>query len=188
MGKTMKMKTIKNNFFVLCPLDNSTPDRHTGIAPHFPMDFSSVNDFLKKATSAKNQERQVIDDELDPFLSDPATFGVTPELAKTIDGLKHKYGDEALRQIGIFCLGKWLEVHQEVLNQHIENDTMDGALLTMNDISKLTLIIQTVDGIGSFGGDEDWKRMLKNSVGQAFLEHLEEDGLDPMSFFGRRKP
>lgn len=169
------------------PLDNGTPNRHTGIAPHFPMDFSSVNDFLKKATSAKSRERQVIDDELDPFLSDPATFGVTPELAKTIDGLKHKYGDEAFRQIGIFCLGKWLEVHQEILNQHIENDAMDGALLTMNDISKLTLTIQTVDGIGSFGGDEDWKRMLKNSVGQAFLEHLEEDGLDPMSFFGRRK-
>jgi uncharacterized protein YjeT (DUF2065 family) len=151
------------------------------------MDFSSVNDFLKKATSAKSQDRQLIDDELDPFLSDPATIGITPELSEDIDGLKTKYGDEALRQIGIFCLGKWLEVHEEILQQHIQTETMDAALLTMNDISKLTLAIQTLEGIGSFGGDEDWKRMLKDIVGQTLLERLEEDGVDPVSFFNRRK-
>ena len=151
------------------------------------MDFSSVNDFLKKATSAKSQDRQLIDDELDPFLSDPATIGITPELSEDIDSLKTKYGDEAFRQIGIFCLGKWLEIHEEVLQQHIQTETMDAALLTMNDISKLTLAIQTLEGIGSFGGDEDWKRMLKDIVGQTLLERLEEDGLDPVSFFGRRK-
>jgi hypothetical protein len=151
------------------------------------MDFSSVNDFLKKATSAKSQDRQLIDDELDPFLSDPATIGVTPELSEDIDSLKTKYGDEAFRQIGIFCLGKWLEIHEEILQQHIQTETMDAALLTMNDISKLTLAIQTLEGIGSFGGDEDWKRMLKDIVGQTLLERLEEDGLDPVSFFNRRK-
>lgn len=151
------------------------------------MDFSSVNDFLKKATSAKSQDRQLIDDELDPFLSDPATIGITPELSEAVDGLKQKYGDEALRQIGIFCLGKWLEVHEDILHQHIQTETMDAALLTMNDISKLTLVIQTLEGIGSFGGDEEWKQMLKDIVGQTLLERLEEDGLDPVSFFGRRK-
>jgi hypothetical protein len=151
------------------------------------MDFSSVNDFLKKATSAKSQERQLIDDELDPFLSDPATIGITPELSEDIEALKEKYGDEAFRQIGIFCLGKWLEIHENVLQQHIETETMDAALLTMNDISKLTLAIQTIESIGSFGGDEEWKRMLKDIVGQSLLERLEEDGLDPVSFFARRK-
>ena len=151
------------------------------------MDFSSVNDFLKKAASAKSQERQVIDEELDPFLSDPATIGITPELSEAVDALKEKYGDEAFRQIGIFCLGKWLEIHEDVLHQHIQTETMDAALLTMNDISKLTLAIQTLEGIGSFGGDEDWKRMLKDIVGQTLLERLEEDGLDPVSFFNRRK-
>jgi hypothetical protein len=151
------------------------------------MDFSSVNDFLKKATSAKSQERQLIDDELDPFLSDPATIGITPELSEDIDALKEKYGDEAFRQIGIFCLGKWLEIHENILQQHIQTETMDAALLTMNDISKLTLAIQTIESIGSFGGDEEWKRMLKDIVGQSLLERLEEDGLDPVSFFARRK-
>lgn len=151
------------------------------------MDFSSVNDFLKKATSAKSQERQLIDDELDPFLSDPATIGITPELSEDIDALKEKYGDETFRQIGIFCLGKWLEIHENILQQHIQTETMDAALLTMNDISKLTLAIQTIESIGSFGGDEEWKRMLKDIVGQSLLERLEEDGLDPVSFFARRK-
>lgn len=151
------------------------------------MDFSSVNDFLKKATSAKSQDRQLIDDELDPFLSDPATIGITPELSEDIDALKQKYGDEALRQIGIFCLGKWLEVHEEILHQHIQTETMDAALFTMNDISKLTLAIQTLEGVGSFGGDEEWKQMLKDIVGQTLLERLEEDGVDPVAFFNRRK-
>jgi hypothetical protein len=151
------------------------------------MDFSSVNDFLTKASSAKNQERQLIDDELDPFLSDPATVGITPAMSEAIDALKEKYGDEAFKQIGIFCLGKWLEVHEEVLHQHIQTETMDGALMTMNDISRLTLAIQTLEGIGSFGGDEDWRKMLKGIVGQSLLEKLEEDGLDAASFFARKR-
>jgi hypothetical protein len=151
------------------------------------MDFSSVNDFLKKATSAKSSDRQLIDDELDPFLSDPATVGVTPELSEMIDGLKEKYGDEALKQIGIFCIGKWHEMHEEILQEHVQMETMDAALLTMNDITLLTVAIKTLEGIGSFGGDEDWRKMLKNIVGQSFLEKLEEDGLDAESFFAQRK-
>jgi hypothetical protein len=150
------------------------------------MDFSSVNDFLKKATSAKSQDRQLIDEELDPFLSDPATIGITPELSETINLLKEKCGDEAYRQIGMFCLGRWLEIHEEVLHQHTQTECMDSALLTMNDISRLTLVIQTLEGIGSFGGDEDWKKMLKDIVGQTLLERLEEKGLDPESFFSRK--
>jgi hypothetical protein len=151
------------------------------------MDFSSVNDFLKKATSAKNSDRQLIDDELDPFLSDPATIGITPELSDAIDALVEKYGDEAYKQTGIFCLGKWLQVHEEVLEQHIATETMDAALMTMNDVTKLTMAVQTLESIGSFGGDEDWRKMLKNIVGQSLLEKLEEDGLDAASFFARRK-
>lgn len=151
------------------------------------MDFSSVNDFLKKASSAKNQERQLIDDELDPFLSDPATVGITPSLSEAIDELKEEYGDEALKQIGIFCIGKWLELHEEVLHQHIQTETMDAALMTMNDISRLALIVQMLESIGSFGGDEDWRKMLKGIVGQSLLEKLEEDGLDAASFFARKR-
>jgi TRAP-type C4-dicarboxylate transport system substrate-binding protein len=151
------------------------------------MDFSSVNDFLQKANSAKSQERQLIEDELDPFLSDPAIVGITSELFEYIDGLKQKYGDEAFRQIGIFCLAQWLEIHRETLNQHIQTETMDAALLTMDDISKLTLVIQILESIYSFGGDDDWKRMLKDIAGRTLLESFEENGIDPVSFLNRRK-
>jgi hypothetical protein len=151
------------------------------------MDFSSVNDFLQKASSVKNQERQLIDEELDPFLSDPATVGITPELSEAIEELKEKYGDEAYKQIGIFCIGKWLELHEEILQQHVQLETMDAALLTMNDITLITMAIQTLERVGSFGGDDDWRKMLKNIVGQSILEKLEEDGLDAESFFSRRK-
>jgi hypothetical protein len=64
---------------------------------------------------------------------------------------------------------------------------MDAALLTMNDITLLTMAIQTLERVGSFGGDEDWRKMLKSIVGQSLLERLEEDGLDAESFFARRQ-
>jgi hypothetical protein len=57
----------------------------------------------------------------------------------------------------------------------------------MNDITLLTMAIQTLERVGSFGGDEDWRKMLKNIVGQSLLEKLEEDGLDAQSFFARRQ-
>lgn len=150
------------------------------------MDFSSVNDFLKKARSGKNEERQIIDDELDPLLSDPATIGIPPELSESIDLLKERYGDEAYKQIGMFCIGKWLQIHEGILNQHVKTEKMDAALLTMNDIALIALTIQTLERIGSFGGDEDWRKMLKGVVGQSILELLEEDGLDAQSFFSQR--
>lgn len=151
------------------------------------MDFSSVDDFLKKASSVKKEERQIINDQLDPFLSDPCTVGITPSLSAHISELKDKYGDEALKQIGIFCLGKWLETHEDILQQHAIMGAMDEALLTMNDISLIAHCVATLEGIGSFEGDEDWRKMLKEIVGQSVLEKLEEDGIDPASFFSRRK-
>jgi hypothetical protein len=78
-------------------------------------------------------------------------------------------------------------MHEEVLQQHIQMETMDAALLTMNDITLLTTAIQTLERVGSFGGDEDWRKMLKSIVGQSLLERLEEDGLDAESFFARRQ-
>jgi hypothetical protein len=63
---------------------------------------------------------------------------------------------------------------------------MDAALLTMNDIALIAMTIQTLERIGSFGGDEDWRKMLKGVVGQSILELLEEDGIDAQSFFSQR--
>ncbi len=147
------------------------------------MDFQSVGDFLRQAASAKQDHRKVIDENLAPFLEDPATIGIPLSLSEKIEELLERHGDETYRQIAIFCIGKWHTVHTEILQQHVDNDGMSEALLTMNDISKLSSVLQMLEQVGSFGGDETWRKMLRKIVGQSVLETLEENGSDPESFF-----
>lgn len=151
------------------------------------MDFSSVGDFLRKAASAKQDKRKVIDENLAPFLEDPATIGIPPDLSECLEALMEEHGDETLRQVALFCIGKWHRVHAEILQQHIENDGISEALLTMSDLSKLSTVLMLLEQVGSFGGDEDWRKMLRHIVGQTLLEHLEEEGTDPDFFFSREK-
>lgn len=66
------------------------------------MEFSSVNEFLRKAASAKADNRTAIDDALVPYLDDPSVIGVSVEIAESIDELFCSYGDEAFRQIALF--------------------------------------------------------------------------------------
>ena len=143
------------------------------------MDFSSVNEFLKAARSAKKDQEAIINEKIEPFMDDPSTIGITPDLSESIDNLFEKYGDEVFRAAAMFCIGKWLEVHHEVLEQHCMNEDMQGALWVMNDISKLSLVLRTMEDISSFGGDDDWRKMLKKVVSQAVLENCEERGIKP---------
>ena len=147
------------------------------------MDFSSVGDFLRKAASAKQDRRQAIDENLAPFLEDPAVAGVPPSLATTFKDLFEQYGDEVYRQIAIFCIGKWHTIHTEILQEHVDNNSVPEALLTMSDLSRLCSALQILEQVGSFSGDEEWRTMLKKLVGQAVLEGIEEIGHDPNSFF-----
>jgi len=147
------------------------------------MDFQSVGDFLRQAASAKQDHRKVIDENLAPFLEDPATIGIPLSLSEKIEELLERHGDETYRQIAIFCIGKWHTVHTEILQQHVDNDGMSEALLTMNDLSKLSSVLQMLEQVGSFGGDETWRKMLRKMVGQSVLETIEEHGSDPESFF-----
>ena len=143
------------------------------------MDFSSVNEFLKAARSAKKDQEAIISEKIEPFMDDPSTIGITPELSESLDDLVEKYGDEALRATAMFSIGKWMEVHNDILQQHCMNDDMQAALWVMNDISKLSLVLQTMEDISSFGGDDDWRKMLKKVVSQAVLENCEERGIKP---------
>jgi hypothetical protein len=147
------------------------------------MDFSSVGDFLRKAASAKQDRRKTIDENLAPFLEDPATIGIPPSLSESIEALLEQHGDETYRQVAIFCIGKWHSVHTDILQEHVDNDGMSEALLTMNDLSKLSSVLQMLEQVGSFGGDDSWRKMLRKIVGQSVLETLEEHGSDPESFF-----
>lgn len=144
-----------------------------------PSIFNSVDEFLKAARAAKKTDKEQIAEKLGPLLDDEATVAVPPDLLFSIDGLLERHGDEALRSIAIFCLGRWAQIHQEWLQQHIEHDNIESALWTMNDTAKLSLLIQNLAELGSFGGDDSWKAMLKRTVGQAVLENLEERGMSP---------
>ena len=147
------------------------------------MDFSSVGDFLRQAATAKQDKRRVIDDHLEPFMEDPATVGIPPDLATAIETLLETYGDETYRQIALFCLGKWHQAHCEILQQHIENDGTSEMLMTMGDISKLSTVLMLLEQVGSFGGDDEWRKMLRTIVGQSVLETMEEKGISFDSIF-----
>ena len=147
------------------------------------MEFGSVDDFLRKATNAKKVERDVIDEELSDMLDNPAVFGIPPELAKTLEGMLEQHGDESLRQVGMFCIGKWMHIHNQTIQAHVEAEGWPEALLTMNDVSKLSTALRIIEEVGSFGGSEQWTKMLKALVGQAVLESCEDKGIDIFSFF-----
>jgi len=149
------------------------------------MDFSSVGDFLRQVASAKQHQCQAIDEHLEPFMEDPATVGIPPMLATAIETLLEAHGDETYRQIALFCLGKWHKIHCEVLQQHIENDGTSEMLMVMSDLSKLSTVLMLSDQVGSFGGDDSWRKMLRVIVGQSVLETMEEKGISLDSLFGQ---
>lgn len=146
------------------------------------MDFSSVGDFLRKAATAKTDERKAIDARLAPMLQDSLTIGVPPEILETIEGLVEQYGDEAYKQISMFALGRWHEVHCGMLQQQVDNNGIGEMLSIMNDISKISTALTILADLGSFGGDEAWRKMLRDVVGQTVLETLEEKGISLDAF------
>jgi hypothetical protein len=118
-------------------------------------------------------------------MEDPATVGIPPDFAAAIETLLEAYGDEAYRQIALFCLGKWHHAHCEVLQQHIENDGTSEMLMVMSDLSKLSTVLMLTEQVGSFGGDDSWRKMLRTIVGQSVLETIEEKGISFDSLFGQ---
>ena len=141
--------------------------------------FNSVNDFLRAARAAKKDDETSIQRRLSEVLDDASTFAVPPDFLEIIEEYLEEYGDEALRAIAMFCLGKWTQIHQDMLQQHLSHGAIESALWTMNDLSKLSFILQGVADLGSFGGDDQWREMIKKTVGQAVMEHCEEQQISP---------
>lgn len=151
----------------------------------FSMDFSfdSVGKFLQQVQGAKAKKKQVVEDALEPLLSDPDTFAISPVIGKLVDKEVEGYGDEALRQICIVVLGKWIDFHRGFLEEHVQNDAVPEALLTMRDVSILTTAIKLLEQVGSFGGDDDYRQAMHKQINQAVLEQIEEMGKDPEEVF-----
>lgn len=149
------------------------------------MDFSfdSVGKFLQQAQAAKEGQRAAINKGMEPLLDDPAVFAIAPDAADALDKAMEDYGDEALKQTAMVAMGKWCELHQEWLEQHIMHDSAPEAAMTASDLAKIVQAIKLLDDVGSFSGDETYRKAIKQQINQAVLEKLEEDGRDANEVF-----
>jgi len=98
------------------------------------------------------------------FVNDPSMVGIPVEMAEEINGLVEKYGDEPLRQIALFTLGRWYGVHVGVVQEMVATEDFGSAIAASMDAAKVNTAIQTLEGVGSFGGDDDWRRMLGETI------------------------
>lgn len=111
------------------------------------------------------------------YLDDPYMVGVEPAMADTIGQLVETYGDEALRQIALFCLGKWFAVHSGIVEQFVENDQINKAMASIMDATRISDAIALLESVGSFGGDEHWRQMLHESVVGAVNDAMNQQEL-----------
>ena len=145
--------------------------------------FDSVGDFFRKTREAKADKRAAIDEGLSPLLTDPSTFAIAPDAADLLEKSLERYGDEALKAMAIVALGKWVELHGTWLEQHMLNGSVQEAVLTACDMTKLTQAVRLLEDVGSFGGDDDYRAAMRQQINQAVLERLEETGEEPSEFF-----
>lgn len=138
------------------------------------MSFSTVDDFLKRTCEAKRGKRQSISAALGPYLDEHGTVGVPPELGQTIEKMLERYGDESYRQIGLFCLGKWFELHMGMFTELAELDEPSMACSRLMDATRISDALHLLSDLRSIGGDENWRTMLSETLSQSILEALEE--------------
>lgn len=147
------------------------------------MTFSpdSVDGFLEAVREAKASKRQAVDTSLSDQLSDPDCIGVPADFSRSVDTLIERYGDEALRSIALWAIGRWTQIHQRILEQRMITGDLQATAFTSGDLTRLASALRLVSEVGSFGGDDDWRAMLRKDLGQAVLERMEELGYDPLA-------
>ena len=138
--------------------------------------LDSVDGFLRRIRSAKAVNRRKVDDFVEPLLDDASSFAMPPAMAPLLNDAIEAYGDETFKQVAIVVLGQWVNFHKQWLDEHIKNNSVDEALFTMSDLTKISHAIQLISDIGSFGGDEDYRKGMRKQIGQALLENIEEKG------------
>ena len=151
------------------------------------MDFSSVDDFLRQAKSVKEKTIASIGENLTPYFDDAGLVGVPPVFVNSIADLMSEYGDETYRQITLFCMNQWHNYHAHILRKQINNDCIQEGLVIMDDLSRLTTVLQLLQQTSSLSGDEQWLKMIKATVTSAMLEKLEESNLSLEEFLEQSK-
>jgi len=150
--------------------------------PLLSMDFSSVDDFLRRAVSAKDDKRQKLRDKISDTLEDEGTYAVPVDLHDLIQDYLGRYGDEVFKQVALYALGKWIKLHQGILDEHVKHDSTSEAMATLADMVSIGHAMQMVMSCESFAGNEDYRDNLKKTLSQALLERMEEDGKDLNDF------
>ena len=141
----------------------------------FPLeDFFSVDQFIRQAVAAKDGKRQAISDSISPGLQDHGLVGIPPKLAKSLETMLERYGDEAYRQVALFCLGKWFELHHGMF-QELIGEEPSMACSCLMDATRIADALHLLSEINSIGGDKGWRDMLSQTLSQHILEELEEE-------------
>jgi|TARA_B100001939_G_scaffold79275_1_gene67172 hypothetical protein len=141
--------------------------------------FNTVDDFLRGIREAKSKQRPDIEGIIDEAFDDPHTIAVPPDLGDMIVDLTEKYGDEALRQIALFCIGKWFAYHNAYIEGLVEDDNIHAALSTTMDSTRVSQCMTNLETVSSFSGSEEWVAMVKDlaigAVNDAFNEREDPD-------------
>lgn len=141
--------------------------------------FDSVNDFIgkvKEARAKREKDREPIHEAIGDQIDDPRLIGVPPAVADQVYELVQDFGDEALRQIALFALGRWYAVHTSVVEDLLEKKHTLAALSATLDGGRISNAIELLEAVGSFGGDDDWRAMLKEKLTEAVDEALDRSG------------
>jgi hypothetical protein len=68
------------------------------------------------------------------------------------------------------------------MEDYRSTNSWDEAMVVMTDMTRISAALQSLGTIGSFGGDDDWRAMLREVVTQVVMEKIEE-GNSFASFF-----
>lgn len=137
-------------------------------------DFFSVDDFLRQAVAAKDGKRQAINASIAPHIQEHGTVGIPPKLASTLEAMLQRHGDETYRQVALFCLGKWFELHNGMFEELIGEEPSMACSCLM-DATRIADALHLLSEINSIGGDQGWRAMLSETLSQHILEELEEE-------------
>ena len=138
--------------------------------------FNSVDDFLRKTREAKNKQRPDVEQFIDEEFDDPYLVGVPPHLSDKIQQWIEDYGDEPLKEIALFCLSQWYQIHAAAIAQLMGEEKEQAALSSTLDMGKVAQAIALLENVGSFCGNDEWKEMLKElAVGELNDEFNKRD-------------
>lgn len=106
---------------------------------------------------------------------DPHLISVPPKFGKTLQHLTENFGDEALRQIALFALGKWFSIHTSVVEDLVTQGETHAALSTTMDATRISQCISILECVGSFSGSDDWREMVRVFAVEAVADAYEGD-------------